>query len=102
MAKKTTTIYTRRKTKAIVSINSSREWEKSEYNLLRAKKIRVKKGIGKIAHDLWIEKRMWEIYEKNQLMKKINEPNKNNQVQRLGKKYRNRNKKEKNRQQRWG
>ena len=97
MAKKTTTINSRRKTKAIVSKKSSREWEKSEYNLLSAKKIVVKKGIGKIAHDLWIEKRMWEIYEKNQLMKKINEPNKNNQVQRLGKKYRNRNKQEKNR-----
>ena len=31
---------------------------------------RVKKGIGKIVHDLWIEKGMWEIDEKN-LMNQI-------------------------------
>ena len=43
---------------------------------------------------LWIEKRMWEIDEK-----KSNEPNKNDQVQRLGNKYTNRNNQEKNRQQ---
>ena len=32
--------------------------------LLRAEKKGVKKGIGKIVHDLWIEKGMWEIDEK--------------------------------------
>ena len=38
--------------------------------LLKAEKKWVKKGIGKIVHDLWIEKRMWEIDEKN-LMNQI-------------------------------
>ena len=38
--------------------------------LLRAEKKGVKKGIGKIVHDLWIEKGMWEIDEKN-LMNQI-------------------------------
>ena len=37
---------------------------------LRAEKKGVKKGLGKIAHDLWIEKGMWEIDEKN-LMSQI-------------------------------
>ena len=37
---------------------------------LRAEKKGVKKGIRKIAHDLWIEKGMWEIDEKN-LMSQI-------------------------------
>ena len=32
--------------------------------LLRPEKKGVKKGIGKIVHDLWIEKGMWEIDEK--------------------------------------
>ena len=32
---------------------------------IRAEKKEVKKGIGKIVHDLWIEKEMWEIDEKN-------------------------------------
>ena len=32
--------------------------------LLTAEKKGVKKGIGKIVHDLWIEKGMWEIDEK--------------------------------------
>ena len=50
-----------------------------------------KKGFGKIVHDLLIEKEMWEIDEK-----KFNEPNKNDQVQRMGNKYRNRNNKDKN------
>ena len=60
--------------------------------LLRAEEKGVKKEIGKIVHDLLIEKRMWEINEK-----KSNEPNKNDQAQRLGNKYRNRNNQEKNR-----
>ena len=38
--------------------------------LLRAEKKGVKKGIGKIVYDLWIEKGMWEIDEKN-LMNQI-------------------------------
>ena len=33
--------------------------------LLWAEEKGVKKGNGKIMHDLWIEKRMWEIDEKN-------------------------------------
>ena len=36
------------------------------------KKKEPKKGIGKIVHDLWMEKGMWEIDAK-----KSNEPNKN-------------------------
>ena len=43
--------------------------------LLRAEGKGVKKGIGKIVHDLWIEMGMWEIDEK-----KFKEPNKNDQV----------------------
>ena len=78
--RKTTTIYTRRKTKTRTSKNPRRNWEKSEYMnalecLLRAEERGVKKGIGKIVHDLWIEK----------------------EVQRLGNKYRNGNNQEKNR-----
>ena len=89
-----TTIYTRRKTRRI-SKNPRRKWEKSEYMntlqcLLRAEKKGVKKGIGKILHDFWTEKGMWE----------NDEPNKNDQNQKLGNKYRNRNIQEKNRQQR--
>ena len=38
--------------------------------LLRAEKKGVQKGIGKIVHDLWVEKGMWGIHE----------PNKNDQV----------------------
>ena len=38
--------------------------------LLRAERKGDKKGIGKIVHDLWIEKGMWEILEKN-LMNQI-------------------------------
>ena len=38
--------------------------------LLRAERKGDKKGIGKIVHDLWIEKGMWEIHEKN-LMNQI-------------------------------
>ena len=38
--------------------------------LLRAEEKGVKKGIGKIVHDLWIEMGMWEIDEKN-LMNQI-------------------------------
>ena len=58
--RKTTTIYTRRK-KTRISKNPSRKWEKSEYMntlecLLRPEKKGVKKGIGKIVHDLWIQK----------------------------------------------
>ena len=73
--RKTTNIYTRGKTKTRISKNPRRKWEKSEYMnalecLLKAEKKWVKKGIGKIVHDLWIEKRMWEIDEKN-LMNQI-------------------------------
>ena len=73
--RKTTTIYTRRKSKTRVSKNPRRKWEKSEYMnalecLLRAEKKGVQKGIGKIVHDLWVEKGMWGIHE----------PNKNDQV----------------------
>ena len=58
-----------------MSKNPRRKWEKSEYMnamkcLLRAEKKGVKIGIGKIVHDLWIEKGMWEINEKN-LMNQI-------------------------------
>ena len=72
---KTITIYTRRKTKTRISKNPKRKWEKSEYMnalecLLRAEKKVVKKGIGEIVHDLWIEKGMRKIYEKN-LMNQI-------------------------------
>ena len=38
--------------------------------LLRAEEKGVKKGIGKIVHDLWIKMGMWEIDEKN-LMNQI-------------------------------
>ena len=38
--------------------------------LLRPERKGDKKGIGKIVHDLWIEKGMWEIHEKN-LMNQI-------------------------------
>ena len=98
--RKTTTIYTRRKTKARTTKNPRRKWEKSDYTnalecLLRAEEKGVKKGIGKIVHDLWIEKGMWEIDEK-----KLNGPNKNDQVKRMGNKYRNRNNQEKNRKRR--
>ena len=73
--RKTTTIYTRRKTKTRISKNPRRKWEKSEYMnalkcLLRAEKKGVKKGIRKIVHDLWIEKGMWQTDEKN-LMNQI-------------------------------
>ena len=68
--RKTTTICTRRKTKTRTSKNPRRKWEKSEYmnaleRLLRAEEKGVKKGIGKIVHDLWMEKAMWEIDLKN-------------------------------------
>ena len=73
--RKTTTIYTRRKSKTRVSKNPRRKWEKSEYMnalecLLRAEKKGFKNGIGEILHDLWIEKGMWEIDEKH-LMNQI-------------------------------
>ena len=75
MPRKTTTIYTRRKTKTRTTKNPRRKWEKSEYMnalecLLRAEEKGVKKGIGKIVHDLWIEMGIWEIDEKN-LMNQI-------------------------------
>ena len=68
--RKTTTICTRRKTKTRTSKNPRRKWEKNEYmnaleRLLRAEEKGVKKGIGKIVHDLWMEKAMWEIDLKN-------------------------------------
>ena len=58
-----------------MSKNPKKKWEKSKYMnvlecLLRAEKKGVKKGIGKIVYDLWIEKGMWEIDEKN-LMNQI-------------------------------
>ena len=61
--RKTTTIYTRRKTRTRTTKNPRRKWEKSEYMnalecFLMAEEKGVKKGIGKIVHDLWIEKRM--------------------------------------------
>ena len=67
--RKTTTIYTRRKTKRRTTKNPRRKWQKSDYMnvlecLLRAEEKGVKKGIGKIVHDLWIEMGMWEIDEK--------------------------------------
>ena len=73
--RKTTTIYTRRKTKTRIPKNPRRKWQKSEYMnalecLLIAEKKGVKKGIGKIAYDLWIDKGMWEIDEKS-LMNQI-------------------------------
>ena len=54
--RKTTTIYTRRKTKTRTSKNPRRKWEESEYMnafecLLKAEEKVVKKGIGKIVHD---------------------------------------------------
>ena len=73
--KKTTTIYTKRKTKTRILKNPRRKWEKSEYMnalgyLLRADKKRVEKEFGKIMHVLWIVKGIWEIDEKN-LMNQI-------------------------------
>ena len=73
--RKTTTIYTRRKTKKRILKNPRIKWRKSEYMnaskcLLRAEKEMVKKGIGKIVHDLWTEKEMWKIHQKN-LMNQI-------------------------------
>ena len=67
--RKTTNIYVRKKTTRM-SKNPWRKWEKSEYMnalecLLRAEKKEVKKEIGKTVHDLWLEKGMWEIDEKN-------------------------------------
>ena len=58
-----------------MSKNPKKKREKSNYMnvlecLLRAEKKGVKKGIGKIVYDLWIEKGMWEIDEKN-LMNQI-------------------------------
>ena len=49
-----------------MSKNPKKKREKSNYMnvlecLLRAEKKGVKKGIGKIVYDLWIEKGMWEI-----------------------------------------
>ena len=32
---------------------------------IKRREKRSQKDIGKIVHNLWIEKRMWEIYEKN-------------------------------------
>ena len=52
---------------------------------IKRREKKSQKGIGKITHNLWIEKGVWEIYEK-----KPNEPNKNDQVQRSCSKYRNR------------
>ena len=68
--RKTTTIYTRRKTKTRTTKNPRRKWEKSDYMnalecLLRAEEKGVEKGNGKIVHDLWIRKGMWEIDENN-------------------------------------
>ena len=64
--RKTTTIYTRRKT---ISKNPRREWEKNEYMnalecLLRADKKGVKKVIGKIVHDFWIEQECGKLMKK--------------------------------------
>ena len=72
--RKTTTIYTRRKTKTRTTKNSRRKWEKCEYMnvlecFLRTEEKGVKKGIGKIVHDLWREMGMWEIDEKNLINK---------------------------------
>ena len=54
-----------------MSRNPKKKWEKSKYMnvlecLLRAEKKGVKKGIGKIVHDSWIERR-----ECGKLIKKI-------------------------------
>ena len=73
--RKTTTIYSRRKTKTRTTKNPRRKWEKCDYMnvlecLLSAEEKGVKKGIGEIVHDLWIEMGMWEIDEKN-LMNQI-------------------------------
>ena len=51
------------KKKARTSKNPRRKWEKSEYIstlecLLRVEKKGVKKGIGELMHDLWVEKGM--------------------------------------------
>ena len=59
--------------------------------LLRAEKRVSKTGLK--VHDLWVEKGMWDINEKN-LMNQIR------MIQWLGNKYRNRNNQEKNRKQR--
>ena len=61
--RKTTTIYTRRKTKTRISNKPRRKREKSEYMnalefLLRAEKKGLKKGTGKIVYDLRMEKEM--------------------------------------------
>ena len=46
------------------------KWEKSEYmNSLECLLKAEKKGIGKIVHDLWMEKGTWEIDEKNLMNK---------------------------------
>ena len=55
--RKTTAIYTKRKTKTRILKNPRRKWEKSEYMnalgyLLRADKKRVEKEFGKIMHVL--------------------------------------------------
>ena len=68
--RKSTTIYTRRKAKTRISKNPRRKLEKSEYMnalecILRAEKKGVKKGIGEIVHDLWIQTGMWGTDEKN-------------------------------------
>ena len=73
--RKASTIYTGRKTKTRTTKNARRKWEKSEYMnalecLLRAEEKGVKKGIGKIMHDLWTEMGMWESDEKH-LMNQI-------------------------------
>ena len=56
------------------SKNPRRKWEKSELmnalECLKAEEKGVKKGIGKIVHDLWIEMGMWGIDKKN-LMNQI-------------------------------
>ena len=59
--RETATIYTRRKAKTRTLKNPRRKREKSECInafecLVRAEKKGVKKGIGKIVHDLWVEK----------------------------------------------
>ena len=40
------------------------------WSLLRVEKKGTKKGIGKIMHDLWIEKGMWEIDAKSLINQK--------------------------------
>ena len=58
--------YTKRKTETRTSENPRRKWKEREYMnpsecLLRVEKKGIKKEIGKIVHDFWIEKGMWEI-----------------------------------------